>query len=176
MDHPYRQLQSLSKYGHRVSLGAWHSKLMLTKEMADFFSNTNDLVRQTGFKSDTPVIDLTGESPGMLYILGAKPVGQAWILGGYEGSEQLAIASLNTVACSEIAASWILLEPESIRKIPSDILKNYGIDIKNDYNLAAQYVMPLGIAGSDVSHNRKQLLLKPNRSIKDATSACIGRK
>lgn len=172
MDHPYRQLQPLSQYDHKVSLGAWDSKLMLSKDMADFFRNTNALIRQSGFKPDTPVIDLTGESPGMLYVMGAKPVGQAWILGGYVGSEPLAIASLNTVVCSEIAASWILLEPESIRKIPVDILKNYGIDIKNDYNLAAQYVMPLGISGSDVSFSRKQLLLKPNRSIEDATSAC----
>ena len=170
MNHPYRQLEPLSQYDHKVSLGVYDSKLMLSKYMADFFTNTNNLIRQSGFKPDTPVIDLTGMSPGMLYVMGAKPVGQAWIMGGYKGSEQFAISSLNMVACSEIAASWILLEPENIRKIPSDILKNYGIDINNDYNLAAQYVMPLGISGSDVSS--KQLLLKPNRSIEEATSAC----
>ena len=35
------------------------------------------------------MIDLTGQSPGILYAIGAVNVGQAWTIGGYPGSKRL---------------------------------------------------------------------------------------
>ena len=58
------------------------------------------------------MIDLTGKSPGLLYLLGAKSIGTAWNSVGYKGSLDKAKATFRLVDCQDISNAWILYELE----------------------------------------------------------------
>ena len=172
MEFPYHQPQPLRQYDNIVEIGASGSKLILTQAFANYFQRIQKLATITGFEVNTPAIDLSGQSPGILYALGAKAIGQPWMLGGYPGSDQLAINRLMSIDCKEVAAAWIFFEPKSSRKISPSILDNFGINIRKDFKIAAEFETPLGMGDCDKTINRKQQLLKPTRSIVDATAAC----
>ena len=172
MAFPYRQTEPLSQNNTAVTVGASHSELKLSQSNADFFRQAQDSANKAGFKVNTPVIDLTGQSPGIVYVIGGKAIGQPWMIGGYLGSEQLATAVLQSVNCREIAAAWLLVEPQSKLQISAMMLDKFGIQVKTDYHLATTFTMPAGIGGENSTINREQYLLKPTRSIKEATAVC----
>ena len=116
------------------------------------------------------MIDLTGQSPGILYAMGARNIGQAWTIGGYPGSEALAVAMLKKVTCKELAAAWLLAEPEGPRKISPEILLSFGANLVTDYETVNTFKTAEGVGG--YKEVRVQQLLKPIRSIDAATAAC----
>jgi hypothetical protein len=166
MAFPYRQTEPLSQNNTAVNVGASHSKLKLSQSNADFFRQAQDSANKAGFKVNTPVIDLTGQSPGIVYVIGGKAIGQPWMIGGYLGSEQLATAVLQSVDCREIAAAWLLVEPQSKLQISAMMLDKFGIQVKTDYHLATTFTMPAGMGGENSTINRKQYLLKPEHAIR----------
>ena len=123
---------------------------------------------QGGFKPNTPVIDLTGQYPGILYIIGAKAIGQPWMTGGYS----VAIKILSKVKCEEIATAWILYDPSSTAQLSPEILQNFGLDLHKDYSQAAKFNPPMGVGGRNPNISHQQLLLKPTRPVPDVTKAC----
>jgi hypothetical protein len=74
---------------------------------------------QAGFASGDPVLDFTGDGPGLTFVVGGKPVGPAWLLGGYPGSEQAAAHLLGLVDSVLIQRAWILASADSARAIPN---------------------------------------------------------
>src|SRR5262249_39328248 len=108
------------------------------------------------------------------YSLGARSIGRAWIIGGYEGSEAMATYLLNLVPCTEIARAWILAEENGPRQLPMEMLKRYGIDIKYDYAEVGTLKPPRGHCWNESAClvDQKQQLLKPKRSSELAVDAC----
>lgn len=172
MDHPYRQPHPLSENQYSVAVGRSNSVLKFSKEEADFLKKLNFLAAKKGLRPGTPMIDLAS-SPGILYMLGVKPIGQAWILGGYPWSERYAERVMDNVPCDQIASSWLLIEPESLRNIPVTVLKGAGVEFNTDYKVVLKYTLPDRIGGSaPIAVIRKQILLKPNRPPQLAIEAC----
>ncbi len=170
MEAPYRQPQPLHENNYKIEIGKPGSSLMLSKGFAQYFTEIVRGANESGFKKKTPMIDLTGQSPGILYALGASNIGQAWTIGGYPGSETLAIAALSKVTCQELAAAWLLSEPYGPRKIEPKILLSFNADITTDFEIVATFKTAEGAGGyKDV---RVQQLLKPVRSFQTAMNAC----
>ncbi len=172
IEFPYRQPQSLPRYNNNASIGVSRSNILLTKDWASDLINATKSAELNGFKSNTPMIDLTGLSAGLVYAIGGKPIGQPWMMGGYAGSAQFAIAALNRVNCNEIAEAWIILEPENTRHISSQILENFGINVDRDYRVVAELNVPAELT----NNKRKPLLLKPNRLHQKANKSCENSK
>jgi hypothetical protein len=172
MDFPYRQTQALHLYNTAITIRNNSTELIFPKKDALFFKEAQDLVIQQGFKSQTPIIDLTGQSPGILYALDAKAIGQAWIIGGYPGSNQVAIASLSNVSCKELVTAWILFEPNSSRLLSPSLLENFGIDINQSYKPVVKWMMPKGMGGGSLNYARQQQLLKPTKESQKAIVIC----
>lgn len=170
-EFPYRQ-SAQNGYDTKATVGVARSTLIFPKEVASFFSTMHSLVKQQNFKTNTPVIDLTGHSPGILYSIGARAIGQPWIIGGYPGSERLTITLLGAVNCKDITRSWLLLEPEGRLAISPNILKQIGINIKKDYTLATDLTLPQALDVSSGTTSRKQYLYRPSRLPQDAILAC----
>lgn len=170
MEFPYRQPQPLRQNNTLVSIGKSHSELILSESFARYFQTIQKLAAQSGFKSNTPMIDLSGKSPGILYVLGAKSIGQAWMIGGYSGSDQLAIATLNSLTCKEIVSAWLFIDPARTSKISPEILENFGINVQEDYRIETEFAAPSKSGDQNISGN--QQLLKPTRSIQAAIAAC----
>jgi hypothetical protein len=170
MESPYRQPQPLHQNNSKTEIGKPSSTLMLSKGFSQYFNEAVRGANQSGFKKGIPMIDLTGQSPGILYAMGASNIGQAWTIGGYPGSEALAIAALSKVTCQELAAAWLLSEPYGPRKIEPKILLSFNADIATDFEIVATFKTAEGAGGyKDV---RVQQLLKPVRSFETAMNAC----
>lgn len=91
----------------RFSGGSGEAKVYsdLGKSPADYLHSAKEIARQAGFTQGSPMIDLTGRSPGLIYALMADSVGLAWVIGGYPGSNQLVIDGLRQVPCGQLAAA-----------------------------------------------------------------------
>ena len=167
---PYRQPQPLRNNNLSVQIGRPGSTLVLSQDFGHYFQAAIEASRQAGFQKNTPMIDLSGRSPGLLYAIGASSIGQAWTLGGYPGSATLAVTMLRTVPCSQLVAAWVLVEPEGLGRISTDVLSSYGANAKTDFDEVGSFTSAAG-AGTHVA--RAQILLKPNRSLETAEARCL---
>lgn len=150
---PHRQVP-LWENSVLVNTGAENSYLYLTQSQADLINTVRSISKANGFQADMPIIDLTGQSPGLLYLLTARSVGFPWLSGGYKGSTEFAKKALATETCDLLSKSWILSEPEGRRKLPPIILSDFGSDLNLDYELITTWK----------NNNRVQFLYKPFKS------------
>lgn len=170
MEHPYRQPQALRLDRHAIEIGTSRSRLLLSREVADYFERASALARAAGFAHEGSMIDLTGHSPGTLFGLGATAIGRPWIIGGYPGSERLAALTLDRVSCERLAAAWLLVEPSGPRRLDPAILLAHGIDPQRDFVEVGALTTPRGTRGYQEAY--EQRILKPVRSELEATAAC----
>jgi hypothetical protein len=170
LDTPYRQPSPLLENTYKLDIGKPGSSLILSEDFGRYYTEAIELAQQAGLMQGTPVIDLTGQSPGILYAMGADNIGQVWTIGGYPGSDALAIAMLRRVTCEDLANSWLLIETEGPKKISTEILSSFGARLDVDYEIAGTLTTAKGAGG--YSEPREQKLLKPVRPIAVATAIC----
>jgi hypothetical protein len=157
--HPYRQNQSITKMDSNLNLDAPLTGLLVSKEVGNFFQETSSLSRAVGFSRGTPVLDLTGQSSTLLFSLNAKILADSWLIGGYPGSNSVALSKINDLQCTEIRSAWLLLEPDGPRAISfNETLGVLGLSL-NQYFQVATWKTPTGSGGFKVG--RTQYLLKP---------------
>lgn len=167
---PYRQPHPVQDFEASIRIEPGVTRLRVDRGFASYLQKALRGAEDAGFGRGTPVIDLSGKSPTLLYALGAKSLGQPWIIGGYPGSGALAVASLRLGSCKDLGAAWLLVEPTGQRKLPDSVLTAFGADVAKDYQIAAQWSTAPGTAG--FAEPQKQLLLKPTRSTPEALDAC----
>jgi hypothetical protein len=171
METPQRQAQRLFMNNYKLELGRPGSTLLISKGLGRYITEAMDLAKKAGFKKETPMIDLSGQSPGILYALGADSIGQPWMIGGYPGSEKRAVAMLKRVSCEDLSRAWLLNEPEGPRAISPEILSSFGANLAKDFMKVATFKTARGAGG--YVEAREQQLLKPVRSVDDAMAACV---
>jgi hypothetical protein len=142
------------------------SDLRLDPKIVAFLSAVKSRAREGGFQARTPMIDLSGRNPGVLYALGARPLGAAWLLGGLVTSDQVASMNLDVVPCEQMARAWILDEPDGPRRLSPGILNRHGMNLRRDFELAGRFNADFP------SINSSQELFKPDRSPEQAKAAC----
>ncbi|ASC64843.1 hypothetical protein B9P52_11240 [Achromobacter denitrificans] len=168
LERPYRQPDPLSANQTVLKIGPSQSKLVLSADYAIYIEEATAVAKKAGFEPETPVIDLSGQSPGILYAMGAESIGQAWIIGGYPGSMKRAAAALGRVDCEKIASAWVLYEPDGPRSISADLLSMQGVSFPSDYRLAGGWVSAAGAGG--YGERRKQYLYAPSRKPENVKS------
>ena len=132
-EQPYRQSQPLRLNSSTLEIGPQRASLIQSKDYAEYLASAMTAAERARFLVNTPLIDLTGQSPGIPYALGARNIGQAWMIGGYPGSLKLAEAVLARTSCEDIAAAWILFEKNGSRSIPIELMASLGADFPNDF-------------------------------------------
>lgn len=169
---PYRQPQPLWQNNQAMELGEPPSTLILSSGYASYIKEAKQETQRAGFQAGTPVIDLSGQSPGILFAIGARNAGYPWLSGGYPGSAVVVRAALGRVPCADLARAWVLLEPQGPRAIDNSVLSVFGADVDADFAVAAEWLTAAG-AGS-YQERRAQQLLRPVRDASVALSACVG--
>jgi hypothetical protein len=167
MESPYRQTQPLRLQSSVFYVIPGKSRLLLPEETAAYIRELRQLSAVNGFVAGVPVLDLTGVSPGSLYVMEARPLGSAWTPSGYPGSGDLLTAALESETCDSIASAWILTEPAAAAFSP-EILRRFGIDISTDYSDVGSINSTRSFAPLKFEHR----LLKPARSPEAARLAC----
>jgi hypothetical protein len=158
VEKPYRYNQPLRLDDSRIVINNNH-QLILSKEFANYINDARKIAAQSGFTKEDAMIDLTGQSPGLLYLLGAKSIGSAWNIGGYKGSLDMAKATFNLVECSDIANAWVLSESKGPRSISTDLLTSLGMNFPIQYQKVGSWETASGAGG--YKQIRIQELYKP---------------
>jgi hypothetical protein len=169
---PMRQTEPLWANRDVVEIGEPASRLYLSDDYAKYVNGLRRLAQSGGFEAGTPIIDLTGYSPGAVFAVNGVAVGVPWLLGGYAGSEAFAGAALDLATCADIARAWILQAPASPARISGRVLTDYGIEIGRDYLGLGALQGPAQPFGRPVELE----LLKPRRVLDDAQLACESKK
>ena len=139
IEKPYRYNQPLRLDDSRIVVNNKNHQLILSKEFANYISDARKIAAQSGFTKGDPIIDLSGQSPGLLYLLDAKSIGTAWNIGGYEASLDLAKATFNIIDCEDIANAWVLYENKGPRSISTDLLTSLGMSFPIQYLLVGSW-------------------------------------
>lgn len=114
-----------------------------------------------GFRPGTPMIDLTGLSPGLMYVVRARPLARPWTPGGRPGSDRFAVRLWRLADCEDVARAWVIDEPDGPKRLSPASLATVGIDLERDLR-----------AVGTVNRPPRQVLLRPTRPPDDAADAC----
>lgn len=172
--NPYRQSGPIWAYRHPVVLGASGSHLMLDENAASYVLTLQHVAQQLGFTAGTPLIDLSGRTPGAALSLAARGVGQPWLIGGYRGSDAFVERALDSVSCDILARAWLLREPETPFSISDGVVAVFGAALPSSYDVLATIDVPDGVGGRIGASS--QTLLKPNRDPATASQACLAER
>ena len=169
IEDPYRNNQPLNLNKSEMMINDKGHTLIISYEFARYINDSRNVSINAGFKKGTPMIDLTGQSPGLLYLMQAKSIGRAWIMGGYVGSMRLAKGSFNLVDCKDIANAWILYEKNGPISISAELLTSLGANFPSQYSLMGTWRTAKGAGG--YKEKRVQMLYKP-KDISSVINSC----
>lgn len=157
---PYRQVSSLFANSFTLSTDSTVRYLKVDYSTSKSYSTMVKSVVDSDFQPGDGIIDLTGQSPAIAFLIGAKPMGDSWLLGGYPGSNEFAIRKLMDLSCREKVSSYLLVEPDGPLSLNVEyILMSIGLDYSK-YSPVSSWIAPKGAGG--FVEERNLLLLKPN--------------
>ncbi len=158
LQNPYRQPHSLLLNDTIGLIGKQKSILILSNSSAQYLDAARTITSQGNFVAGTPMLDLTGKSPGLVFALGGNSIGLPWILGGYSGSFNYALAGLRDVPCRTLLSAWLIIEPNDDTSIHSKILDSFGTNLEQDYEL---------VGSLQTMIKTTQRIYKPSRTLQE---------
>jgi hypothetical protein len=140
LTNPYRLESSIWNQNQVLKVGARAAPLLVDRLTADYISVLRQAAQGQGFQPGTPVIDLTGESPGTVFAIGGEAPGSPWLAGGYPGSLPVVRDILGRVPKAKLSRAWILTAaPQGVgRALPESTLTPLGLDFPNSYEEVAR--------------------------------------
>ena len=109
------------------------AKVFVTKELDDCVSALRVQINQHISKKPFNLIDFTGFSAGLIYLLDANPVGAPWLSADYPNSDAFLYSALSSVIKTNAKSSYLLFAGD-VKKIKQmHILKMLNIDLTRDY-------------------------------------------
>lgn len=81
---------------------------------------------------DAPVLDFTGQSPGIVLAMGGSTPGLPWLVGGYDWSDRQLVAVLQSLNEDTRRRAWILWG-DNPRAVKRNRLLELGFDLDKDY-------------------------------------------
>lgn len=130
---PYRQTDTLYNMNEEVSIQFGADSLIVSESMATY---TNELQAQAtiaGFEAQTPIIDLTRNSPGSVFILDGRANVFPWILGNNESPHDFVYLLLEQWTQEDRETAWVITTTGSTLISETEILAHFGLDLSEDY-------------------------------------------
>lgn len=117
VNYTYRQLSALGEQSLPVRLGAANNTLLVDAATRETLQSVIGAVRAAGLTPGQAVLDFTGDGPGLVYAIGGRPLGKAWLLGGYPGSQAIAAKMLGGLPVQALRNAWLLSSGNNPRAI-----------------------------------------------------------
>ncbi|MBK1694464.1 hypothetical protein CKO09_06885 [Chromatium weissei] len=117
LDHNYRLHTPLMEQKYPISIGNPSSTVFVDAVMRDDITAFLEMLSTAGFVKGSSLFDLTGDSVGLVYAAGGKPVGTAWLLGGYQGSEKVFEYLIDSVDKTQLENAWLITSEDNPRHI-----------------------------------------------------------
>jgi hypothetical protein len=115
--HAYRLRTALIDQTVPTRVGLQNAQLLLDSTTRDVLAAISTAGRAAGFTPYQQILDLTGDGPGLVYALGGRPLGVAWLLGGYSGSEITASRLITRIPLGALQRAWLLTSSTNPRRI-----------------------------------------------------------
>lgn len=185
MLRPWGEVKDLRAYTAVTPLPGG-GKLMLSQSLHEYLTTARAQARAAGFEVGTPVIDLSGRSPGLLYVLEMRALGLPWLIGPHDtnaahfgqpwpivpspGSNAAAMEALGLENCVDLAKAWVLIEPDGPHHLDqASVMTSFGAR-QADYVVATAFETPIN--DGDYPNPYGQFLLKPVRPVALADQSC----
>ncbi|WP_284268777.1 hypothetical protein [Bradyrhizobium iriomotense] len=160
--------------------------LVLSQSLSDYLARARAQARPVGLEVGTSVVDLSGHSPGLLFVLETRALGLPWLIGPrdpveahfgqsrplvpYAGSNAAAAEALGFENCADLAKAWVLIEPEGPHHLDqAGVMASFGAR-QSDYAAAAAFEAPINDGDNPDAY--RQSLLKPVRPAAVAEQSC----
>lgn len=137
---PYRQSQ-FSEMTTSVNIRGGLEQITVTPAEAAFYYYLQNGAHVFGFTAGTPILDLTGHSPGLIYVFNGRSPVTPWLLGGYANSEELARIIIGHWPRADLMNAWILTS-EGDRHLDPGILRDFSLDFPERYAIASRWIHP----------------------------------
>lgn len=183
MFKPFHQVKDLRAYT-AVTLLPGGGKLVLPQPLHDYLAMARVQARAAGLEVGTAMVDLTGLSPGLLYVLETRALGLPWLIGGdprggFPGSSAVAVEALGLENCADLAKAWLLIEPEGPYHLDqASVMASFGAG-QADYVAVATFAPPvindpsvINVIDWQYRNAATQFLLKPVRPAALAEQSC----
>ncbi|MDE5446827.1 hypothetical protein GWG65_36900 [Bradyrhizobium sp. CSA207] len=182
---PHHQVKDLRAYNAVTPLPGG-GQLVLSQPVHDYLATARAQARAAGLEVSTPVVDLSGRSPGLLFVLETRALGLPFLIGpwdsspahfgqpwptvSYSGSNAAAAEALGRENCADLAKAWVLIEPTGPHHLDqASVMATFGAH-QADYVAAAAFETPLNDGDDPNAH--RQFLFKPLRPIAKAEQSC----
>jgi hypothetical protein len=146
--YTYRLPSGLNEQNVGVSIG--NSVISVDAKTAGALRDFQAKLNELGFKAGMPMLDMTGGAPGLIFVANGRPLGGAWMLGGYSGSQAGARNLLEHVSADDIRAAWILSSPDHFLRLDWKVLITERLGTL-PFRRAASVQLPLVNFGSNSS-------------------------
>lgn len=113
----YRQFGALAAQQVAVRTGAGGTAVRVDPSTAETLARVTSMVQDAGFVVGQPLLDLTGDGPGLVYAVGGRPLGVAWLPGGYPGSDKALARLLGSLPEERLRTAWLLTSETNPRAI-----------------------------------------------------------
>jgi hypothetical protein len=117
VNYTYRQLSALGRQAMPISVGATENVLLVDQATHETLSSVIGTARAVGLAPGQAILDFTGDGPGLIYALEGRPVGLAWLPGGYPGSQAMAARIVERLPLQALQRAWLLSSDNNPRAI-----------------------------------------------------------
>jgi hypothetical protein len=117
VDHTYRQTNAMAAQDIPWKLGLPEEELLVGPHTAQILQDFHAMTQQANMPAGQAVLDLTGDGPGLIYAVGAVPLGTPWMNGGYPGSEMMAQRIIDKIPEQTLRQAWLLTSDDDPRRI-----------------------------------------------------------
>lgn len=144
---PYRQDAPVWTMEEAIALPAASAhSLLLSENMARYIRDLRALAAAAGYQPGTPIIDLTGRTPGAVYALDGRALVFPWLLSTYEGSNPAAAYALSLWPTEALREAWVLAVHENADQsdaLSPSILRDLGLPFPEGYTPAGSVLRPI---------------------------------
>jgi hypothetical protein len=127
LDKPYRIFAPIMEQTELVTINSSGAELRLDPITTRFVRTLRDIALREDFCEGEPLIDMSGLTPGVAYVMGALPPGFAWLPAGYPFSDRFANFVLERVPHDVLDRSWLVV-PVTAIAFP-DTVRHLGLGL-----------------------------------------------
>jgi hypothetical protein len=137
---PYRLNPPLLTQDQPVTVGG--GQLRVDAPTLAFITTLRGDAAAAGFVPGTPVLDFSGDTPGIAVLLGGRSPVYPWLVGGYPFSERFAATIIADMTPAERQSAWLVYS-DAPRPFGIEFMRTLGFDLGNSYDLVSEPRHPL---------------------------------
>lgn len=137
---PYRLHAGLSSQEFPVEVAG--GTMRVDAPTRDFIADLRHEAGEAGFIPGTPILDFTGDNPGIALLLSGQAPYYPWLVGGYDFSEPLVETAVGHLSPERRRSAWIVRN-DAPRPFSLDFIASLGFDLESDYKVVATPSHPL---------------------------------